>query len=420
MRRRVATNLLWMIAERGLQVGAGIGVVAMLARALGPIGFAHFQYAQSVVAIAATVALVCSSEVIVPRLVANPTTTAQHGLLIHAFTLRLAGGVAGYVLMCLFLAITNPVRDIWHAALLLGMVILLREPFAIVVAWLQAHINTRPSTLFNIVSLAAKAILVGTLFMLGIRDADGYAAAFVLEAVLLAALLSIYYLSRVEERGATWDRPLTRDLMTTGSLFWVSFMLMMGARRIDQLVLQPLVPTIEFGAYAACVQILDNFTMIASILAAGIAPAYVYGRTQFAEAHRNIGRISVGLGAVGIVGGLAIAASAPWIVRLLYGTAFEGTVALLRAAALMSSLVFADVGLTLLVTHLRRPRWVAVKWAFVFSATLVFDLIVIPHYGSWGAIAGYGLGNSVAVVVGLILWWQHRPRPVAAPPTDNM
>ena len=44
---RVASNLLWMLAERGLQVGGGIAIVAMLARALGPSGFAHFQYAQS-------------------------------------------------------------------------------------------------------------------------------------------------------------------------------------------------------------------------------------------------------------------------------------------------------------------------------------------------------------------------------------
>ena len=41
MRRRVAGNLLWMLAERGFQIGIGIAVVAMLARALGPAGFAR-------------------------------------------------------------------------------------------------------------------------------------------------------------------------------------------------------------------------------------------------------------------------------------------------------------------------------------------------------------------------------------------
>lgn len=408
MRRRVATNLLWMMTERGLQVSVGIGVVAMLARGLGPTGFAHFQYAQSVVAIAATCALVCSAEVLVPRLVTTPSPEAQHELMSHAFVLRLLGGVVGYLLMCVFLAITHADAVIWHAALPLGVVMLLREPFGVVGAWLQSRTHNRPSTFFNIVSLAAKAIMVGALFLSGIHAVDGYAASFALEGILLAALLTSYYFSRVKQRALTWQPPLARELVGSGALFWISFMLTMSSRRIDQLILQPSVSSIEFGAYAACVQILDNFTLVATILAAGIAPVYVYSRTHLADAHANIGRIAAGLAAVGLLGGLAIAACAPWIVQLLYGSAFSGTVALLQAAAVLSSLVFADVGLTLLAIYLKRPRWVAIKWMFVLGGTLAFDLIAIPRYGSWGAIAGYGLGNSIAVVFGLFMWWRTR------------
>lgn len=67
MQRRVANNLVWMLVERGLQVGAGIGIVAMLARGLGPEGFAHIQYAQAVVYIASSIALICGGEVVIPR-----------------------------------------------------------------------------------------------------------------------------------------------------------------------------------------------------------------------------------------------------------------------------------------------------------------------------------------------------------------
>ncbi|MGO4303111.1 lipopolysaccharide biosynthesis protein [Cupriavidus sp. RAF12] len=409
MRRRVTGNLLWMLAERGFQVGIGIGVVAMLARALGPAGFAHFQYAQSIVLIAASLALVCSGEVVVPRLVAEPAPAAQYRLLAHAFVLRLAGGTAGYLLMCAYLGVTSPAAEVWHAALWLGLAILLREPFGVVVAWMQAHTNNRPGTLFSLVALIIKALIVAALFATGVREVSGYAAAFTIEPFLVAALLVSYYLSRSPVRDFGWQPALARALMNSGALFWVSFILMMGARRVDQLVLQPVVPAVDFGAYAACMQVLDNFTMVAGILAAGIAPTYVYARKSFDEAHANIGRIAIGLGALGLAGGLAISACAPWIVRLLYGSAFDATVTLLRAAAVASALVFADVGLTLLAVYLRRPRWLAIKWALVLGATLAFDLVIIPRYGNLGAIAGYALGNGVAVLVGLTLWWRHRP-----------
>lgn len=411
MHRRVAGNLLWMLAERGIQIGGGIAVVAMLARALGPEGFAHFQYAQSVVLIAASFALVCGAEVVVPRLVASPLPADQHQIMTHAFVLRLGGAMIGYLLMCAYLGMTSPVADIWHAALWLGMAILLREPFGVITAWMQAHTHNRPGTLISLAALALKAAVVGALFASGDNQVAAYAAAFALEPVTLAALLALLYCRRTAQRGLHWQTSQARELVTAGGLFWVSFILMMAARRVDQLVLQPAVPAADFGAYAACMQILDNFTMLATILVAGIAPSYVYARKAFAEAHANIGRIALGIGAIGIAGGLAIAAFSPWVVLLLYGRAFDATVTLLRVTAVASSLIFVDVALTLLAVYMRKPRWVAIKWALVLAVTLLFDLIAVPHYGNWGAIAGYALGNGVAAAIGLILWWRHRPVP---------
>ena len=217
---RVASNLLRMLAERGLQVGGGIAIVAMLARALGPSGFAHFQYAQSIVLIAGSFAFVCGAEVVVPRLVAAPGAATQHRLLAHAFLLRLAGGVAGYLLMCVYLGVTSPGTDVWHAALWLGIAILLRDPFGVVIAWMQAHTNNRPNTLFSLTALVVKAILVGSLFAAGIHEITGYVAAFALEAIVSAVLLTSYYFIRVPDRGFAWHPPQARELVPF--LQWIS------------------------------------------------------------------------------------------------------------------------------------------------------------------------------------------------------
>lgn len=425
MNRRVVANLAWMLLDRGLQVGIGIVVVAMLARGLGPSGFAHFQYAQSMVLIAASFALVCGAEVVVPRLVAMSRSGAdqsRHALLAHAFALRLAGGAIGYALMCGYLVITAPDAEIWHAALVLGIAILLREPFGVVAAWMQARTHNRPGVLFNLLALGSKATLVGVLFGLGVRDVSYYAAAFAIEAALVAALQVLYFRLRMREvrtespLTVQWQRSCLYELLTNGAIFWGSFVLMMCARRVDQLVLQPAIPAADFGAYAACMQVLDNFTVLASVLAAGIAPAYVYARSDANQAHTSIGHVALGLAAVGLLGGGVIAACAPWIVHILYGPEFAPTIVLLRTAAVISILVFADVGLTLLAVQRRRPEWVAAKWLTVFVITMLFDLAMVPRYGSWGAIGGYGIGNAVAVLIGLVLWWRCRPTAKAVTP----
>lgn len=404
MQRNVASNLLWMLTERGVQISVGIGVVAMLARGLGPEGFAHFQYAQAVVYIASSIALLCSGEVVVPRLVASPDPMAQHRLVVHAFGLRLTAGMLAYLLMCCFLVATRQTIEFWLPSLILGIAVLLREPSGIVTTWMQAHTRTRPNALFNMMSLGVKASIVGLLLALSVHSVPTYATAFAAEAAVMASLLGGFYLARAPRMRVEYDAPLTRELLRNGLLFWVSFMLMMGSRRIDQLLLKPLVPLGELGAYAASMQILDNFVMVATILAAGLAPIYVYAQPTLAEARRNIIKIAGGMTAIGATGALLIAVSAHWIIHLLYGAAFASAVNLLRLAALASTLVFADVALTLLPIFLRRPGVIALKWGIAFTATVIIDVIAIPRLGVEGAVLGYAVANLFSVLFGIAVW----------------
>ncbi|PVY81503.1 PST family polysaccharide transporter [Cupriavidus alkaliphilus] len=403
MRRKVASNLLWMLADRGLQVIVGIGVVAMLARALGTEGFAHFQYAQSLVFIAASIPLICSAEVVVPRLVGMATPEARHLLVAHAFAIRLSAGIAGYVLMCLWLATTQQPADTWIPAAILGTAVMMREPFGVAIAWMQARTHNRPNVVFNLIALAAKAGLIAALYFTGIEIVSAYAGAFALEPLIAAVLLTWYYLARAPKTVPKHDPALTRELVYDGALFWVSFMLMVAARRADQLILKPAVPLAELGTYAATMQILDNFTTLATILAAGVAPLYVFAQQSGMAARRNVLRVAAGMTVLGAAGAVVLALCAEPVVHLLYGKAFGETVDLLRLAALASILVFADVGLSLFPIYLRRPRWVAIKWGLVLATTVAVDLVAIPHLGARGAVAGYAAANAVAVVFGLIL-----------------
>lgn len=404
MRRRIAGNVGLMLLDRGAQVLVGLGIVAILARALGTDGFAAFQYAQSIVFIGASVALICGGEVVVPRLVALADPAAQHRLLAHVFRLRWWAACAGYLLVGAFLLASPHAAPSWGPALILGFAILLREPSGVVVAWMQAHTHNRPGVFVNLISLALKATAVAALAWAGIHAPSAYAGAVVAEAVLAALLLALYYRRSMPHRGQPHDAALTRQLFHDGSLFWISFMLMMAARRVDQLILRPHVPTAEFAAYAATVQIVDNFTTVATILASGIAPLYIYARGEARIAIRNVLRLTLFMTALGVVGAAALIGLAPWIVHWLYGAAFAEAASLLRLALLVSPLVFADVGLTVLAAYLRRPRWIAIKWGIACAATLAVDWIAIPRYGAEGAILGYAVASAITTFTGLCLW----------------
>ncbi|WP_340526042.1 lipopolysaccharide biosynthesis protein [Cupriavidus necator] len=396
-----------MLLDRCSQVLVGIGIVAILARTLGTDGFAAFQYAQSLVLIGASVALICGSEVVVPRLVALGDLAAQHRLLKHVFRLRLLAACCAYLLVCGFLWVSRQGDASWQPALILGIAILLREPSGVVIAWTQAHTQTRPSVLINLASLALKAGSVATLAVMGIHAVGAYAAAFVLEALMAAVLLGTFYRKYMPQQAVDYDGQLTRQLFRDGSLFWISFMLMMAARRADQLILRPHVPSEEFAAYAAAMQIVDNYTTLATILAGGIAPLYVYARDASAGI-RNVLKLAAFITIVGVAGAVPLILLAPWIVHLLYGAAFAEASSLLRLATLASPLVFADVGFTILAAYLRKPRWIAIKWGLAFLATVAVDLSAIPRFGAKGAILGYAVANVLATLAGIYMWLHAR------------
>lgn len=401
----------WMLLDRGTQVVAGVAVVAILARTLGTEGFAAFQYAQSLVFLGASVALVCGGEVVIPRLVALADDAAsQHRLLVHVFRLRFRAALGGYALVIgILLATRQPLQN-WWAALVLAGSILLREPFGVVIAWMQSRTETRPGVCINVASLALKLGVVSGLAYWNVHVTPAYAAAFLLEAVMASGLLCLLYRHRMPRHRLKCDPDLTRALLRDGALFWISFMLMMGARRIDQLILHAHVGASEFAAYAATVQIVDNFTALAAILASGIAPLYVYARPNAGAAVRSVLKLAVFLFVVGLAGAIVLALLAPWIVHLLYGSAFKDAIALLRLAILVSPLMFADVGFTILAAYLREPRWIAIKWGIACVATVVVDLIAIPELGARGAILGYAVSSVLAVLAGAGMWLHARRR----------
>ncbi|TMS59041.1 lipopolysaccharide biosynthesis protein [Imbroritus primus] len=416
MQRRLTHNVLWVLAERGVQTVAGIGIAAMLARALGVEGFGLFQYAQSLVLIAAAATLVCGAEVIVPRLVALPAPDTHPRLLRHVFALRLMAAALAYVGLLAAVFWLSESSLLRATVAILGLSILLREPFGTVIAWLQAMTDNRPASVIAMAALLVKLLLIGTLYGLGVRALPAYAGVLALESLLVAACLAMLYARRTRgmpPHAGPLDRGILKTLLHDGVLFWLAMLVMMAARRVDQLLLKPAVPLAELGAYAASMQLLDNLLLLATVMVNALAPLLVYAQVDRAMAMRRVAQLASGMALLGLAGGAVLALLAPWVVHLLYGAAFSDAAALLRLVALGSALLFADAALTLLAVMLRRPIWIVGKWLAVLAVTIAIDSMLIPSMGARGAAIGYLCANACAVLIGVTLlvraWCEEKP-----------
>jgi O-antigen/teichoic acid export membrane protein len=398
--RNIFRNILWMLTERGAQIAGGIAVSGLLARSLGAAQFGLFQYAQSLVFLAASLTLLCGSEVVVPRLVGKPEAE-QRTVIAHAFVLRLAAAAVAYTLLTIYV-LGFAESNLVAVTLWLGVALWFREPSGIVIAWLQARTFNRPSVTANLCGLAAKLALVAVLFVTH-ADVTAFAVVYAVEAIVAAALLVRYYLTHSPKTVIVWRRSLLLELLRSGAVFWGGLMLMILFKRIDQLVLKPIIPLSELGAYAAAMQITENFVLVAPIIANSLAPQLIFQTTDNATARRNTVRAVWLMVAAGASLAVPIACLAPWIVHLIYGAGFAESAQILRISALMGILVFADAALNLTLIRRGAGRWVVAKW---LCAAVVAFLVVrglAPQLGAFAGALGYGAGYAAALVLGVWL-----------------
>lgn len=398
--RTIIRNILWMLTERGAQIVGGIVVSGLLARSLGAAQFGLFQYGQSLVFLAASLTLLCGSEVVVPRLVNQPEAR-QRDVMAHAFVLRLGAAAIAYAALAAYVLLFAE-SDLVAIVLWLGVALWFREPFGIVIAWLQARTFNRPSVTANICALAVKLALVAVFFATHASMA-AFAIAYAVEALVAASMLLIYYLRTAPASPIVWRRDLLRELLASGMTFWAGLMLMMLFKRVDQLVLKPLVPLADLGAYAAAMQVTENFVLVAPIIANSLAPQLIFQTTDNAIARRNTVRavwLMIGAGACLAV---PVAVLAPWIVHLIYGQAFADAASILRIASLMGILVFADAGLNLALIRRGAGRWVIAKWLCAGAVAFVVVRSFAPQFGVMAGAFGYGAGYAAALALGI--WW---------------
>jgi len=398
--RTIFRNILWMLTERGAQIAGGIAVSGLLARSLGAAQFGLFQYALSLVYLAASLTLLCGSEVVVPRLVGKPEDE-QRTVIAHAFVLRLVAAAAAYTILTIYV-VGFAESDLVVVALWVGVALCFREPSGIVIAWLQARTFNRPSVTANLCALFVKLALVAVLYVTHANVA-AFAVVYAVEAVVAAVLLARYYLRHSPKTTVVWSRRLLIDLLASGSTFWGGLMLMMLFKRIDQLVLKPIIPLPELGAYAAAMQVTENFVLVAPIIANSIAPQLIFQTMDNLTARRNTVRAVWLMVAAGASLAIPIAVLAPWIVHLIYGAGFAESAQILRVSALMGILVFADAALNLTLVRRGAGRWVIAKWLCAAVVAFVVVRGLAPQLGALAGALGYGAGYAAALVLGVWL-----------------
>jgi O-antigen/teichoic acid export membrane protein len=390
--RHAVRDVAIQLAARAGNLVLGVVATAVVARALGGVGFGEWSTLLVVAQMASYLADLGVEQVAVSRAAQEGRERDWIGALVSLRTLISVPATAAAAVVVLLLASND---DMVVSGLLLAATILATGPSST-----RALLQLRVRNDLNMVVITFNSVLwTGAAIAFAARDAGmvAFAAAFlaVTWATVAVQVALALRAGRISLRGG---RPLLRPLTAAGIPVAISGLLILAYARIDQVLVYELAGAREAGLYAAAYRILEQSHFVPLAVATTFLPLVAAAHGADIARARRMTQHVINYMAVGSFPALGFTlVASEQVIRLLFGEAFVSAAPALPV--LMGAFVLICFGYLsgnlVIVLGLQRRFLRYALVALVFNVAL--NLVLIPPYGFLAA-AWVTLATEILVV----------------------
>lgn len=408
MLRGVLGNAATVTAFRLAADVALLGFVVVLSRRFGAEGMGAYAYAVAVTAIIFSIPQYALSSLIVAQ--GSASREALATLWRPVQRLSALAALAGMLISGL-IALVGP-ADMARVLLIVALAQLLYNAGEIHRAAFAAHERSGHIGW-------AELVYKGSIVVLGV---PAMLAGWAIEtALLVLPLAGAVYLAAVTRASRAWRPhgqqagatalPL-RTMITRAAPFMLSIAVAAPIYRLQPVVLAAVTGVAASGLYSAAFKPIETGLLLFGALATALMPLLVrLGAAGDRRAHdaamRRAGMAALVIAIVGAATGIALA---PWIVPLVFGEEFEGSVPAFRILCLvLPATALRNLYLAALTASRRLRLWTVAQAVALVSAAAA-ALLLVPPFGLIGAAIGMVVGEAVACVAAGWLWSSSRSR----------
>lgn len=367
--------------------------VILTARVLGPDGRGTVALMTAIAMFSGNVALIGIGEA--NANLAGRDSRLRAALVANSFAFATVFGGAAIVVVALLIGAFPALggdAEIWILALALSAI-----PILILQAYLQLLLQAGYAfgltnaawVLGPIVNLLGNAVAA----LLGALTVGTVVATWVAGQALGLAVL-VYHLLIRERSLAKPDVALAKIALAFGVRTHAGRVMMVGNYRLDQWILGSIGTSSQLGLYSVAVALAETLFYLPTSVSAAQRPDLV--RASRAEAARQVTRGLRLTTLLTAVLGLGLFVVAPYLVPLLFGEEFSGSIVNLRILVLGA---FGVVAMKLLIGAITAQGWpgrASLGVSVALLTTLVLDVALIPAYGDVGA----SIASSIAYTAG--------------------
>jgi len=400
MKIKILFNIFWLLSEKGVQVIAGIVISGMLARGLGVEMFGAFQYALAMVLLFSSLSFICGMEVVLPRLV-NANNEERSEIVSTAFVLRFISAVLGMVAFIIYIKVTSPRAYTPALLIFLGAIIVLKEPFNVIVSILQSRTDEKLGVWIRLIALLFKLTLFWACFHFWQLTPEISSFGWFFEALIIAVTLILLIRIVDPKFSFKFKFEQAKNLLSHGTKFWISLIFMYLFLRIDRIFLLHFTDLTQVGIYSAAMQISDNVATLAPIVAISAAPILIYGANSTKLIKINVLKLTTLMAVIGCSAAIFGYFLSDFIIELIFGKGYLSAAHILRMTLVVSVLVFVDAGLNTFVIKFGSGKIIIAKWTLALLVSVIINSLYIESLGINSVILANFAGYLVVILFGL-------------------
>ena len=400
-------NTGWLLAERIVALVIGFATTLFVARYLGPTGYGRLSFLTAAVAFMAPIAGLGLAGLVTRDLVNN--RRGESSILGSSVLLRLAGGVTALGILWSISLIGEwlPASDRPWLLVLAAAEIL--TAFAVVDAWFQARVLSRPIALARTVAHGAGALFKVALVAAQAKFGYFVVAQAVESALTSCAALAVYQKHSGRIREWRFSAAFARRIL--GESWWLipSGFTAVIYLKLDQLMLGSMVNVQEVGVYAAAARLSEVWYFLPIALVQSFFPQLLNLRATDGKAyHARLQTLFGILFWLAFLVALVMTGAATPLVVTLFGEAFRPAGAILAIHVWAGLFIFMRALLSKWLIAEQLTRFSLVTHSLGAVVNVLANLILIPSFGGQGAAIATLLSYATASWLALFLYQRTR------------
>jgi polysaccharide transporter, PST family len=397
----IIRNTIWVLFERATQIIFIFFINGIIARAFSIAEYGYFQSTLAIITIFTSLTLICGAEVLLPKITSTKDNSASE-IICSAFFLRLIFSIISYVFFIIYIILNNN-QNIKSIASILGLIIILGEPFAVVTIWFQSKTNIKPIVIASTIANGIKLVLI--LWWILRYGLEIITLSYIwlgttaLQATFYASIY-FYTLNKLKIKiKLTFMHFLS--LLIEGLKYWPSLILMMIFFRIDRLLINHYSTSDDVGIYMAAMQIFDASLSLALLLSVSIAPILIYKYNDIIAIKKNTLKLAFILSLIGLLIFAIGYTIMPTIIKILFGGKYIEAITISRHALFITVFAFIESAFNIFLIKIKRPLFSFIKWLTVILVALPSEYFGFKYFDIEGLLFGIFAGYITSIFIGI-------------------